>query len=331
MYYHKILKKWIIDPLDIFLLSSLFGCLLASYLKNYLSEEEREKRLKRSIIKKSELTNQRKSSLKKLKKIMRIYKVALNTRGGVDILKEKLAAETYQIATEIRNIVERLVIFLKKNELHGVAKIFFKAGRLMIELILTNVCNIGINYQVFGNGPSTQIIIFTTVAGATSGFIMSWLSAGAMLFAPPALLTLFAGRSFYQQVKNIKEALAFKELVDNILKEDEETRKRLKILFVEDENYTPGIMMKDPEELDGFKYDYEQFENSDDPIKDILANQLGLPENPTHEEIADIILKPKRKRKGKIKYFGQIVSKDFDGDNAIDVEFEKVPIKVKNN
>ena len=66
MYYHKILKKWIIDPLDIFLLSSLFGCLLASYLKNYLSEEEREKRLKRSIIKKSELTNQRKSSLKKL-------------------------------------------------------------------------------------------------------------------------------------------------------------------------------------------------------------------------------------------------------------------------
>ena len=201
----------------------------------------------------------------------------------------------------------------------------------MIELILTNACNIGINYQVFGSGPSMQIIVFTTVAGTTSGFITSWLSAGAMLFGPPALLTLFAGRSLYQQVTNIKEALTLKKLVDDMLEADEETRKRLKILFVEDENYTPAIMMEDPEELDGFKYDYEQFENSDDPIKDILANQLGLTEDPTDEQIADIILKPKRKRKGKTRYFGQIVSEDFDGDNAIDVEFKKVPIKVKNN
>ena len=201
----------------------------------------------------------------------------------------------------------------------------------MIELILTNAYNIGINYQVFGSGPSMQIIVFTTVAGTTSGFITSWLSAGAMLFGPPALLTLFAGRSLYQQVTNIKEALTLKKLVDDMLEADEETRKRLKILFVEDENYTPAIMMEDPEELDGFKYDYEQFENSDDPIKDILANQLGLTEDPTDEQIADIILKPKRKRKGKTRYFGQIVSEDFDGDNAIDVEFKKVPIKVKNN
>ena len=91
MYYHKILKKWVIDPIDIFLLSFFFGCLLASYLKNYLSEEEADKRLKRSIIKKSELTYQGKSSLKKLKKIMRIYKLALNPRSGFDVTKEKLA------------------------------------------------------------------------------------------------------------------------------------------------------------------------------------------------------------------------------------------------
>ena len=173
MYYHKILKKWVIDFIDIFLLSFFFGCLLASYLKNYLSEEEAEKRLKRSIIKKSELTNEGKSSLKKLKKIMRIYKFALNPRGGFDVIKEQLALETYEIATEIRNIVERLVVFLKKNELQGVAKIFFKAGRLMVELILTNACNIDINYQVFGNGPNAQIIVFTTVLGTTSGFIVS--------------------------------------------------------------------------------------------------------------------------------------------------------------
>jgi len=56
---------------------------------------------------------------------------------------------------------------------------------------------------------------------------------------------------------------------------------------------------------------------------------LGLTEDPTDKQIRDIILKPKRKRKGKTKYFGQIISEDFDGDTAIDVEFEKVPIKVK--
>lgn len=43
MYYHTIVKKWIIDVTDIFLLSCIFGCLSASYLKNYLSEEEAEK------------------------------------------------------------------------------------------------------------------------------------------------------------------------------------------------------------------------------------------------------------------------------------------------
>lgn len=89
--------------------------------------------------------------------------------------------------------------------------------------------------------------------------------------------------------------------------------------------------MKDPEELNDFQYNYEQFENSDDPIKEILANQLGLPEDSTDEQIRDIFLKPKRRRKVKTKYFGQIVSEDFDVDTAIDVEFEKEAIKVKNN
>lgn len=111
-------------------------------------------------------------------------------------------------------------MFLKKNELQGVAKIFFKAGRSTVELILTNLCNIGINYQVFGSGPNMQIIVFTKVVGATSGFIMSWLSTSVMLFATPALLILLAGRSIYKQVANIKEVGALKKLVDEILEAD---------------------------------------------------------------------------------------------------------------
>ena len=151
------------------------------------------------------------------------------------------------------------------------------------------------------------------------------------MFVPPGVLTLFAGRSLYQQVRNIKQAIAFKKVVDELLERDEETRKRLKVLFVEDETYPPAIMMKDPEELNGFKYDYEQLENFDYPVKEFLANRLGLHENPTEKQMAGIVSKPKRKRKGKTKFFGQIISKDFDGDTVIDVEFEKVPIKITNN
>lgn len=90
-----------------FFIKFFFGCLLTSYLKNYLSEEEAEKSLKCSSIKKSELTYQGKSSLKKFKKIMRIYKFTLNPRGGFDVIKAKLESDTYEVTTEIRNIVER--------------------------------------------------------------------------------------------------------------------------------------------------------------------------------------------------------------------------------
>ena len=74
MYYHKILRKGIIDPADILLLSSIIGCLLASRLKNYLSEEEAMERLKSSIIKKSELTVEEKLSLNKKEKLKKISK-----------------------------------------------------------------------------------------------------------------------------------------------------------------------------------------------------------------------------------------------------------------
>ena len=57
MYYNRILGVWVVDTVDYFLLSALIGSIVASRLKNYLSEKEAMELLKNSIIKKSKLTN----------------------------------------------------------------------------------------------------------------------------------------------------------------------------------------------------------------------------------------------------------------------------------
>lgn len=53
MYYNRILRVWVVDPVDYFLLSALIGSIVTSGLKNYLSEKAAMERLKNSIIKKS--------------------------------------------------------------------------------------------------------------------------------------------------------------------------------------------------------------------------------------------------------------------------------------
>ena len=52
MYYNRILRVWVVDQLDYFLISLLIGSLIASHLKTYLSEKAAMKRLKKSIINK---------------------------------------------------------------------------------------------------------------------------------------------------------------------------------------------------------------------------------------------------------------------------------------
>jgi hypothetical protein len=46
-------RHWVVDQLDYFLLSAILGSIIASCLKDYLSEKKAMERLKNSIIKKS--------------------------------------------------------------------------------------------------------------------------------------------------------------------------------------------------------------------------------------------------------------------------------------
>ena len=139
MYYNRILRVWVIDPLDYFLLSAILGSIVASRLKDYLSEKKAMERLRDSIIKKSELVRQSDRSNSKKIKIKKIYKFALGNRGGQ--FKEfqadhEFSNEAFKLAQEIKGLIERLAVFLKERELKGVARIFFKNGKLLLELIL---------------------------------------------------------------------------------------------------------------------------------------------------------------------------------------------------
>nr|YP_003734634.1 hypothetical protein KrfoC_p124 [Kryptoperidinium foliaceum]ADI40419.1 hypothetical protein [Kryptoperidinium foliaceum] len=173
VYYNRILRVWVIDQLDYFLLSALIGSIIASCLKEYLSETKSMERLKDSIIKKSKLVSKSDkpvSNSKKMKinnKIKKISKFALENRGGQleDCqANHKLSNEALKLAHKIKEVVEQLASFLKERELKGVARIFFKNGRLLVELILST-CNIDVNYALIGDGLSTQVIVITATVG----------------------------------------------------------------------------------------------------------------------------------------------------------------------
>ena len=118
-----------LNQVDYFLMSALIGSLIASYLKKYLSEKVAMERLKSSIIKKSDFVRLKTlvSSSKEMK-IKQIYRFALTNRGGqIEELQADHASpnEVFHLAQNIKGIVERLAVFLKKRELKGVARIFF--------------------------------------------------------------------------------------------------------------------------------------------------------------------------------------------------------------
>ena len=88
-------------------------------------------RLKNSIIKKSKLVRQSDRLITNSKeiRIKNIYRFTLGNRGGAD---HEFSNEVFKLAQEIKGLVERLARFLKERELKGVARIFFKNGRLLL-------------------------------------------------------------------------------------------------------------------------------------------------------------------------------------------------------
>ena len=336
MYYNKILRVWVLDPVDYFLLSAILGSILASHLKHYLSEKKAMERLKNSIIKKSTLVRQSHRSISNSKKIKikKIYRVALENRGGQFEefqADHEFSNEVFKLAHEIKGLVERLARFLKERELKGVARIFFKNGRLLLELIL-HKCKIDITYAFLTEGLSTQVIVITTTVGGAAGFTLSWFLAGTSLVAPPVLTSILLIRSVAQQIVNQRDYSKFKTLVNKML-EDEELKQTIRAFFLEGEAPTATpieikLWNSDKNPLPEFNFDSAQ--TFEEFIKARMKEELGLVENPTPEQLEEIIntRKIKKKPKGKTVYFKDFINQiGEDSDDIIDAEIVK---KVKN-
>ena len=289
VYYNRMLKVWIVDQIDIFLISALCGSILAEILKYYLYEKKamnkeekamnKEKKsmekLKRCIIRKSETPPAPCIFSSKDKKIQQIYKCAVQSRGGDNkaILK---------LSEKIKTVVEQLAKFLKERELKtrelkGFSRIFYKNASLLLELLLYRF-KIYITYtlQCQELNQNYQVVIATSTLGGGSGFIISWCSLGITLFAPTLIFGILSVRGLGQQIFDQNSYSNFKKMFDRMLKDDEikdELKTKVKALFIE--------------ELPNEKF-----------IKGEIERQFGLIENPTPEEIKSIMSRRIHNEKG---------------------------------
>jgi len=321
MYYHRILRVWVFDAWDYFLISALIGSLLASYLKKYLSEKEASERLKNSIMNKSKLVTSKTPILNsKNAKIQKIYRFALYSRGGQFEGFEahhQFSNEDFELAHKIKEIVERLARFLKERELKGFLKIFFKSGRLVLELILYK-CNININYLILREGLNLRIIVLTTTVGGAAGFIISWFSAGASSVFTPLVVSVLLLRNLTQQVLSQMAYSNFKKIMNKML-DDDELKETIRTFFIEGEVQgiipSSGRLEMKPLDFDknpALKYDFDSKSGEDfkEFIKARMQEEHGLIENPTQTQLEEIIhRKVKRKPKGKTVFFRDFIDK----------------------
>jgi len=341
MYYNKLVGVWVLDPFDYFLISAFITSILASHLKNYLSEKASMARLKNAIIKKSRLIKPSKSTnfdfkeLNKELKIKRIYRFSLNTRGGQVNIE-------YQLAEQIKDVIIKLAVFLKKRELRArVLKIIFTQARLVLQLVL-HICKINLHYVVVGEG-TPQIVVIACCTGGTIGFVCSWFSVGAIVFTPPTILSVFLLRSWAQQILHNVEYTKLKNSIGRLLK-DKDIQEEIKKILIETQNQVDNSNKIKLEYLNwnrnpAIKEAAERlgiFENAPNPTEKLNLDLLDADSNKILEELG-IFQKPnpiEGKIKGKIVYFRDFIDKMVDSDNksdldVIDAEIVKGPVRVR--
>ena len=247
--------------------------------------------------------------------------------------QHELSNEVLNLAQDTKGFVERSASFLKERELNGVVRIFFKNGRLLLELIL-HQCKIDVTYSLLNEELSTQVILLTSTIGGTADFTLSWFSAGAALVAPPVLISTSLIRSLLQQVINQRNYSKFKKLITRLL-DDEEMKQTLKVIF--EEGVIPKTTLIEMKSFDSDKnyvpkFNFESDQNLEEFIKEKMEKELGLVENLTHTQIEEIIRnKIKKKSRAKVVYFKYFIDEraGFLDSDIIDAEIIENPIKVK--
>jgi hypothetical protein len=144
-------------------------------------------------------------------------------------------------------------------------------------------------------GLDIEVTVITVAVGGGMGVVISWLSVGSMLISPILLTSLLGMRSIHQQILNLKDFVQFEKMLVDIL-EDEEVTKTVRITYVEHESLTPASqkLTMQPIEFDQesvIKYDFSVKSDKDleDFIKNTMRDPLGLIENPSDQQLQEIL------------------------------------------
>jgi len=348
MYYHKVLRCWILDSFDYLLLAGFFGSLLGEFLKKYWKEKLAMRRLKNSIIQKSVLKIKQKPVLKyetfkqkkRSNKIKQIYRFGLDTRGGQsaeDELFEKLlkqllkdlypsSTNTFHIAQEIQFIIQQLASVLKEKELDGVfGKFFFRNGRLILEIVLKRF-NISIIYCFLNEGLDNKMIAFTSLVGGTLGFTASWLYVGTTLIMPSLLLSTFLSKSIIERFLHHQEYLSFKNNFSKLLEQQDEIKQKFQAFLIEEPSPIAIKLEKIKNKVYLTDYDLKSTENFEQFLKARTKEEFGFTKMPSEIQFKKI------RPKAKTALFRNLIS-ETQGSNLLDSditydEIKQIAIKI---
>jgi hypothetical protein len=341
MYFNKLKGVFILDVVDFLLISCLIGSILASYLKNSFSEKSKMTKLKNDLIQKSRLINSSnsshlfrspKSNLKQLK-LSKINKMGLDSRGGANY--------EYQLAEKVKEIV--LAAFLKKKELTAIVfKVLFTKSSLVLQFILA-MCNINMDVLVL-DPVRPQIIVIACCTGGTVGFVVSWISVGAILLTPPTILSVLLVRSVAQQIRYNAQYIKFKPILDSFLMKNkfQDSLKDQKVegLKFEDLNWNKNPAIKEAAERLGIFENPPSLNRSHkfetlDPDSDLrkMLEDLGLIKATNNKAR----IKIKSPLKSKLVKFSDFIEGIIDGENKSElnvmdaeiVEVVKEPLRIR--
>ena len=202
MYYNYLKKMWVLDPIDLVLLSFLISRFIGSWVRDYLSEKAAKERLKRDVIEHSRLleqageitsTNVLTSQYKLGKsnsKVSKVYKVAIQTRGGTDTDNVSLLNDLPSIwADFFQRVTIKFVALLRTREAKYndrkqwqdlVLRIILSQSRFGIELLL-RYCNINLTYLWIPEW-NQYFVTSAVITSSLTGFTMGWLKFGFIVF-----------------------------------------------------------------------------------------------------------------------------------------------------
>jgi hypothetical protein len=257
MYYDKYRSQIIVDPIDIYLLMAILSILVTKFVQSYFSEEKKMERLRRDIIRQSNLFKSPSPvTVKDTSVATRVRLMNPSTfsiRGGniEHLTKRKLLTKSIGKIKQWRN----WLWFILDEP--------FRKGKsnLILDLLRFNLLSLlrmwGLTLQAGGILQISFINLFPSlVCGIVTGPIIVFLSVGTTL-ALEFFMAILVGKSVMQQIIHNSLSRKYKGKVVDVMHETltekselknkiSEIMEKVKKIAVEEPNIEPSNWNIDP-------------------------------------------------------------------------------------